>query len=70
MAEDEKKIIVDDDWKAEVSFEENLQRFEQSNKIRKSVMEIVYKAIEIRKQPKHPQPVRKWNRTPIITTSI
>ena len=38
---------LDDDWEAAVSFEENLQRFEDKNKVRKSVMEIVYKAIEV-----------------------
>ena len=38
---------LDDDWEAAVSFEENLQRFESTNKVRKSVMEIVYKAIEV-----------------------
>jgi len=38
---------LDDDWEASVSFEENLERFEKSNNTRKSVMEIVYKAIEL-----------------------
>jgi len=38
---------LDNDWEAAVSFEENLQRFEGTNKVRKSVMEIVYKAIEV-----------------------
>ena len=37
---------LDDDWEAAVSFEENLERFEKTNKVRKSVMEIVHKAIE------------------------
>ena len=38
---------LDNDWEAAVSFEENLERFEKSNNTRKSVMEIVYKAIEL-----------------------
>jgi len=38
---------LDDDWEAAVSFEENLKRFEDANNVRKSVMEIVYKAIEL-----------------------
>ena len=37
---------LDDDWKASVSFEENLERFAKTNQVRKSVMEIVYKSIE------------------------
>jgi DNA repair exonuclease SbcCD nuclease subunit len=34
-------------WKAGFSFEENIKRFEQKNDVRKSVMEIVYKSIEL-----------------------
>jgi DNA repair exonuclease SbcCD nuclease subunit len=34
------------DWKVGVSFEENLQRFEKKNKVKKEVMNIIYKAIE------------------------
>jgi DNA repair exonuclease SbcCD nuclease subunit len=37
---------LDGDWEAELSFEENLKRFIQSNRIRKDVIEIIYKAIE------------------------
>ena len=37
---------LDSDWKAAVSFEENLERFFQANQIRKSVTEIVMKSIE------------------------
>ena len=37
---------LDTDWQAEVSFEENVELFEKSNNVRKSVMNIVYKAIE------------------------
>jgi len=38
---------LDGEWKAAMSFEENLERFAQTNKIRKSVMDIVIKAIEL-----------------------
>lgn len=34
------------DWQIGISFEENLERFEKENKIRKSVMEIIWRAIE------------------------
>ena len=37
---------LNEDWEADVSFEENLDRFEKENNIRKSVMEIVRRAIE------------------------
>ena len=37
---------LDDDWKAAVSFEENLERFAKANRIRTSVMDIVTNAIE------------------------
>lgn len=37
---------LDTDWEAALSFEENLQTFEKTNKVRKSVMEIVYKSLE------------------------
>ena len=35
------------DWAAKMSFEENLEKFRQTIKLRESVMDIVYKAIEI-----------------------
>jgi len=38
---------LDNEWEAAVSFEENMERFAQTNKIRKSVMDIVIKAIEM-----------------------
>ena len=38
---------LDDDWQAGMSFEQNLEEFEKVNKIRSSVMEIVYKSIEL-----------------------
>jgi len=37
---------INEDWEAEMSFEENIERFKDSNKIKPSVMDIVYKAIE------------------------
>ena len=37
---------LDDDWEADISFEENLERFEKKNNIRQSVIQIVHKAIE------------------------
>lgn len=37
---------LDTDWKATLSFEENLTIFEKENSVRKSVMEIVYSALE------------------------
>ena len=37
---------LDGNWKAEMSFEDNLESFKAINKVRDSVMEIVYKAIE------------------------
>jgi DNA repair exonuclease SbcCD nuclease subunit len=37
---------LDGNWEAKVSFEENLKTFKEKNNIRKSVMDIVYKAIE------------------------
>jgi hypothetical protein len=33
-------------WKVSLSFEDNLQRFEKKNEVRKSVMNIVYKTLE------------------------
>ena len=38
---------LEGDWEANVGFEENLERFAKSNKVRESVMNIVYKAIEL-----------------------
>lgn len=35
------------EWEVSVSFEENLQRFFSSNKIRKSVVDLVHKAMEV-----------------------
>ncbi len=35
-----------EDWEVELDFEENLHRFAEKNKVRQSVMDIVYKAIE------------------------
>jgi len=35
-----------DDWESDVSFEQNLKRFEQKNKIRQSVMGVIRKAME------------------------
>lgn len=37
---------LDEDWKVELDFEENLRRFAEKNRIRQSVMDIVYKATE------------------------
>ncbi len=37
---------LNDDWETTVSFEENLKRFMSQNKLRKSVVEIVNKAID------------------------
>lgn len=38
---------LSDDWEVSVSFEENLKRFTSSNTIRKSVVDLVYKAIGV-----------------------
>ena len=38
---------LDGDWKAGTSFEQNLEEFKEKNKIRDSVMNIIYKAIEL-----------------------
>jgi len=35
-----------EDWEAEMSFEDNIERFCTKNKVRRSVLDIVYKAIE------------------------
>jgi DNA repair exonuclease SbcCD nuclease subunit len=35
------------DWEASVSFEENLKIFENTNQVRSTVMQIVYKAMEV-----------------------
>lgn len=37
---------LDEDWEAELAFEENLKRFAAKNRVRDTVMEIVYKSIE------------------------
>jgi len=36
---------LDDDWKAELSFEDNLERFFAANEINDTVKDIIYKAI-------------------------
>lgn len=38
---------LDGDWEAGISFEENIERFKQKNKVNKHVMEIIYKALEV-----------------------
>jgi DNA repair exonuclease SbcCD nuclease subunit len=38
---------VNTDWEADVSFEQNIETFEKNNQVRKSVMEIVYKSLEL-----------------------
>lgn len=38
---------LNDDWSAGLTFEENLEEFKKSNSVRKSVMEIVYKSLEV-----------------------
>ena len=38
---------LNDNWQVGLSFEENIKQFEQRNQIRKSVMEIIHKAIEL-----------------------
>ena len=37
---------LDDDWEAALSFEQNVETFKQTNQVRTSVMEIVYKSLE------------------------
>lgn len=37
---------LNEDWQAEMSFEDNIEKFRQANKVRQSVMDIIYKAIE------------------------
>lgn len=36
-----------DEWEASISFEDNLKRFVTSNRIRKSVVELIHKAMEV-----------------------
>ncbi len=38
---------LSEDWEVAVSFEENLKRFLQNNKIKRSVIDLVYKAIDV-----------------------
>lgn len=38
--------LLDGDWTAGMSFEENLERFKDLNKIRPAVMDIIYKSLE------------------------
>jgi len=37
---------LDEDWEANMSFEDNIEKFKEINNVRESVMEIVYKVIE------------------------
>jgi len=37
---------LDEDWEAGIVFDDNLREFERTNKVRKSVMSIVYKSID------------------------
>jgi DNA repair exonuclease SbcCD nuclease subunit len=37
---------LDDDWEAALSFEQNVETFKQTNQVRTSVMDIVYKSME------------------------
>lgn len=37
---------LNEDWKAEMSFEDNIEKFKQTNNVRQSVMDIIYKSIE------------------------
>lgn len=37
---------LNQEWEADVSFEQNLKKFEQKNQVRKSVMDIIWEAIE------------------------
>jgi DNA repair exonuclease SbcCD nuclease subunit len=37
---------LDDDWEAALSFEQNVETFKQTNQVRTSVMNIVYKSME------------------------
>ena len=39
---------LNDDWNSTLSFDENLEIFQQKNKVEKSVMEIIYKSIELK----------------------
>jgi len=39
-------VSLTNDWKAAVSFEENLERFKEVNQVRQSVMDIIYESIE------------------------
>jgi len=38
---------LNEDWQIGLSFTENLKKFQQKNKVKKPIMEIIYKAIEI-----------------------
>ena len=38
---------LNDNWQIGLSFEENIKQFEHKNNVRKSVMDIIYKAIEL-----------------------
>lgn len=37
---------LNDDWEAQMSFEDNLEEFRKANNVRESVMNVIYKAIE------------------------
>ena len=47
---------LDGDWEAEMSFEDNLEAFFQANKIRQSVKDIIYKALEHEHDWRIPRP--------------
>jgi hypothetical protein len=38
--------MLSEEWETGVSFEENLTRFEQANSVRKSVMDIIWRALK------------------------
>jgi len=37
---------LEQDWQADISFERNLEIFQKRNRIRKSVMDLVWKAVQ------------------------
>jgi len=38
---------LDTDWEAELSFEDNLKKFEETNNISEAIMSIIYKSLEV-----------------------
>ncbi len=38
---------LNNDWDVQLSFEDNIEAFEKKNKVHKSVMEIIYKSLEV-----------------------